>query len=83
MGVVVEVADEGPGMDHETAARAFERFYRSPKAVAEGSGLGLSIVREIAQSHDAQVQVLDAEGGSGVVVRVLFRSASGVPAAGT
>ena len=78
-----EVEDSGTGIDPDERRRVFERFYRSPKAVAEGSGLGLSIVREIAQSHDAQVQVLDAEGGSGVVVRVLFRSASGVPAAGT
>ena len=70
-----EVEDSGTGIDPDERRRVFERFYRSPKAVAEGSGLGLSIVREIAQSHDAQVQVLDAEGGSGVVVRVLFRSA--------
>jgi signal transduction histidine kinase len=63
------------GIDPDERRRVFERFYRSPKAVAEGSGLGLSIVREIAQSHEAQVQVLDAEGGPGVVVRVLFRSA--------
>ena len=78
-----EVEDSGAGIDPDERRRVFERFYRSPKAVAEGSGLGLSIVREIAQSHEAQVQVLDAEGGPGVVVRVLVRSASGVPAAGT
>ena len=78
-----EVEDSGPGIDPAERRRVFERFYRSPTAIAEGSGLGLAIVREIAQSHDAQVRVIDVEGGSGIVVRVLFRSASGAPAADT
>jgi signal transduction histidine kinase len=43
--VMVEVADEGPGMNADEAARAFERFYRGPKRDVEGSGLGLSIAR--------------------------------------
>jgi two-component system OmpR family sensor kinase len=45
---VLEVADQGPGMAPETAARAFERFYRADKSRsrhAGGSGLGLSIVK--------------------------------------
>ena len=78
-----EVEDSGPGIDPAERRRVFERVYRSPPAIAEGSGLGLAIVREIAQSHDAQVRVIDVEGGSGIVVRVLFRSASGAPAADT
>ncbi len=78
-----EVEDNGAGIAPEERRRVFERFYRSPKAQAEGSGLGLAIVREIAQSHEAQVQILDPESGPGAIVRVIFKSASGGPAAGT
>ncbi|MGF6755677.1 signal transduction histidine kinase [Paraburkholderia sp. GAS42] len=50
----------------------FERFYRGAATLAvEGSGLGLSIVREIARVHDAQVAPGDAVGGS-LVVSVRF-----------
>lgn len=79
----IEVEDNGPGIDAQERRRVFERFYRSPSATAEGSGLGLAIVHEIAQSHGAQVQVREAGPAGGTVVRVVFRSGSGGPAAGT
>jgi two-component system, OmpR family, sensor kinase len=53
----VTVADEGPGLSAEQSARAFERFWRGPDARGEGSGLGLPIVRAIAERHGGYVTV--------------------------
>ena len=54
------VADEGPGLTGQEAAHAFERFWRGPQAVGEGSGLGLPIVRAIAERHGGRVEVRGA-----------------------
>jgi signal transduction histidine kinase len=54
----VTVADEGAGPDPELAERLFERFWRGPDAAGRpGSGLGLSIVRAIAERHGGRVDV--------------------------
>ena len=69
---VVEVVDEGPGMDHETAARAFERFYRSDTARARatgGTGLGLAIVASAVAAHRGHVRITTTPGG-GTTVQV-------------
>ncbi|HRA35326.1 MAG TPA: HAMP domain-containing sensor histidine kinase, partial [Acidimicrobiales bacterium] len=69
---VVEVADEGPGMDHETAARAFERFYRSDTArtrATGGAGLGLAIVAAVVAAHQGHVRITATPGG-GTTVQV-------------
>jgi two-component system OmpR family sensor kinase len=61
----VVVADEGPGMEAEIAARAFERFYRGDPARARstgGAGLGLAIVAAIVEAHGGTVAVLDEPG---------------------
>jgi len=67
----VAVSDSGPGIPEEERARVFDRFYRVPGSGALGSGLGLSIVSEIAARHAAAV-TLDARPGGGLVVRVRF-----------
>jgi signal transduction histidine kinase len=56
-GTRVSVSDEGPGLDPDQAAHAFERFWRGPDARGEGSGLGLAIVRAIAERHGGSVDV--------------------------
>ena len=67
--VVLEVADTGQGMDAESAARAFDRFWRSGDRA--GAGLGLSIVRDLVVAHGGTVSLESAE-GAGTTVRCRF-----------
>jgi two-component system sensor histidine kinase TctE len=69
---VLEVEDNGPGIALAERNRAFERFQRGASAGGSGSGLGLSIVRDIAVHHHAHVDLLDGPGGVGLCVRVSF-----------
>jgi len=73
---VLSVADTGPGIPAAERERVFERFHRGAQpddaARGLGSGLGLSIVRRIAEAHGATVALEDAVGGTGLVVRVRF-----------
>lgn len=56
--VVVTVADEGVGMDEETKARAFERYYRGDSSrTTPGNGLGLATVKKIAETLDVKIQL--------------------------
>ena len=58
------VADQGPGIRDEDLPHVFERFYRSSDArTMPGSGLGLSIVRKVAERHGGQVVAGSAPGG--------------------
>jgi two-component system sensor histidine kinase BaeS len=51
-GIALAVVDDGPGFAPGGTDRAFERFYRGdPSRAGAGSGLGLSIVRELARAH--------------------------------
>jgi two-component system sensor histidine kinase TctE len=68
---ILEVEDNGPGIPEEDRERAFERFQRG-NAGGTGSGLGLSIVRDIAGHHNALAELLDGPGGVGLKVRVTF-----------
>jgi len=52
---VIDIVDNGPGMPESFIERAFDRFTRSPDVKAQGSGLGLSIVRNVAQKHQIHV----------------------------
>jgi two-component system OmpR family sensor kinase len=67
---VVRVADDGPGLDSEQAARVFDRFYRGSEArTGEGTGLGLSIVAALAAAHGGRASV-NAVPGAGAVFTV-------------
>ncbi|AMP12276.1 HAMP domain protein [Collimonas arenae] len=64
---LLEVEDSGMGIPAEDRERVFSAFYRSPSAQQQnpgGAGLGLSIVRDIALSHDAQMKLTAAEDGN-------------------
>jgi two-component system, OmpR family, sensor kinase len=70
-GVVLEVADSGPGVAPEERERIFERFYRTSQAQrnTEGFGLGLSIARWIVDEHHGEISV-EAASPTGSVFRV-------------
>ncbi len=66
------VSDTGPGIPAAQRERAFERFARLAGQDIEGSGLGLSIVRRIAERHGAGVKLDAGDGGKGLAVVVTF-----------
>ena len=61
--VVLQVEDNGPGIPEAERELVFQPFYRVLGNEADGSGLGLPIVREIARQHHATVQLEDAHPG--------------------
>ncbi|TYB40839.1 sensor histidine kinase [Actinomadura chibensis] len=71
---VVEVADEGPGLQPDQAERVFERFYRADEARSRqdgGAGLGLSIVAALVTAHEGLVEA-DSTPGEGATFRVVL-----------
>ncbi len=71
-GVVLGVADDGPGIPREHIPRLTERFYRVDKGRARsagGTGLGLAIVKHIANRHRG-VLLIDSREGEGSLFRV-------------
>lgn len=75
--VTVRVSDEGSGVSREDRARVFEPFFRSPEtrgSAQDGSGLGLSIARELAHAHGGDIRIEDS--ASGAVFAVELQSAA-------
>ncbi len=69
----LSVSDNGPGIPEPELARLTERFYRPLATQASGSGLGLSIVKRIAEIHDASLQIAVGNEGKGLRVAVVFK----------
>jgi len=69
---VLTVVDTGPGIPAEERERMFDRFFRGVDNRELGSGLGLSIVKRIADAHRAAIELGSPEHGSGLVVTVRF-----------
>ena len=70
--VVLEVADQGPGLRQDQAEHVFERFYRADQArtrTAGGTGLGLAIVAALVAAHDGTVSLKTAP-GQGATFRI-------------
>jgi signal transduction histidine kinase len=63
------VRDEGPGIPAEQAERIFDRFSRAAARRSEGAGLGLAIVRAIAEAHGGRVWVV-SEVGAGATFTI-------------
>ena len=62
--VQVSVADDGPGVAQEDLDRIFERFWHGVQPRAQGSGLGLTITRELVRAHGGRIWV-ESEPGQG------------------
>jgi two-component system OmpR family sensor kinase len=83
--VTLTVADQGPGLSAEAAARVFERFYRADAARNRsdgGSGLGLAIVAALVTGHGGAVDVDTAPGAGARFVVELPLAALAAPARG-
>ena len=65
-GVLVEVEDHGPGLAPEEVSRVWESFYRGAESAHlpnRGSGLGLTVVKQIVELHGGKVGVRGTAGG--------------------
>lgn len=70
--VILTVEDNGIGIPDGEKNAVFQRFYRIINNTVSGSGLGLSIVHEIAVAHGARVSIEDPEDHRGTSVKVIF-----------
>ncbi len=73
-GIRLTVRDNGPGIPAEHRENVFRRFFRLETGDTLGSGLGLSIVREIVLAHAGEIALADAPGG-GLLVTVRLPAA--------
>jgi signal transduction histidine kinase len=70
----LSVSDNGPGIPAPELDKLGERFYRPLGTSASGSGLGLSIVKRIAEIHSASMRLSTPEIGNGLSVTIIFKS---------
>jgi len=75
-GILLQIEDSGPGVPEELHERIFDRFYRvggdRHQSEVIGCGLGLSIVKHIADLHGASIELKHSSFESGLAVSVLF-----------
>ncbi|MES2102558.1 MAG: sensor histidine kinase [Pseudomonadota bacterium] len=69
--VILTVEDSGPGIAQSEQELIFNRFYRISDKTT-GSGLGLSIVRDIAKDHGAEIRLAAGANGKGTIFSILF-----------
>ena len=72
---VLRVVDSGPGIAPDERQRVFDRFYRPPGTSPPGSGLGMAIVKAIADTHGASIALDSGPNGAGLAVTIAFRPA--------
>jgi two-component system sensor histidine kinase KdpD len=64
--LVLEVADQGPGLPPGNPARLFDRFQRGTDAARGGTGIGLSLVKGFAEAQDGTVAAASRDGGGAI-----------------
>ena len=69
--LVLAVEDSGAGLDPGEHEKVLGRFYRAADTNTRGAGLGLSIVKSIAQIHSAQIELGESDLG-GLAIRIRF-----------
>jgi len=77
--VIVEVADDGTGMDADTVAQVFDPFFTT-KAIGKGTGLGLSQVYGFITQSNGTIDI-DSRPGEGTRVRIALPRAQSDPSA--
>lgn len=70
--IILSVSDNGIGIEPAKRTKVFDRFYRIGSS-GGGSGLGLSIVKTIADTHKAEIRIDDGLNSKGISVNVKFR----------
>ncbi|WP_084125341.1 sensor histidine kinase KdpD [Demequina sp. NBRC 110054] len=66
------VTDDGPGLTHADAEKAFERFWRAPNSAAiAGHGMGLPLVRSIVSAHGGKADLKGVDGGGAIATITL------------
>ena len=73
----LDISDHGEGISDSEKPKVFELHYRSPNNLNTGTGIGLSIAKEVADFHNATIELLDNQ-PSGLTVRVVFPALGGV-----
>ncbi|MDI1298305.1 ATP-binding protein [Methylotenera sp.] len=71
-GMHLKIRDTGPGIAEIERDQVLQRFYRITGSGEEGSGLGLSIVKRIADLHGARLELSSNEKGEGLLVQVIW-----------
>jgi len=77
--VCIEVEDRGIGIPEDRLSRIFEQFYRiEQKESISGTGLGLTVVKEIVEAHDGTISVISEIGkGSKFVITLNHQAVKG------
>jgi signal transduction histidine kinase len=76
--VVIQIADNGPGIDPEALPFIFDRFYRTDKSrstLTGGSGLGLAIAKQIIEEHKGEIWA-ESEINKGTIISFTLKKAS-------
>ena len=72
-GVIIKITDNGSGIPNDQHEKVFKRFHRLDSARStEGNGLGLSLVKAVADLHDAKISLDDNK--PGLIVKLIFKN---------
>jgi len=74
---VIDIEDDGRGIPESERQLVFERFYRGGHSAESGTGIGLAIVKEIVQRHNAEIEILTPSSGRGTLIRIRFPAGGG------